>query len=146
MSKKRYRTGGHTVFDLKVHLVWSTKYRYKVLTKAVGVRLRDLIRQTCDSLDVQIIKGRVSKDHVHLYISYTPKLSVREIVRRVKGRTSRKIQDEFLQLGKRYWGKHFWGIGYGAFSAGHVTDEMIREYLDEHDKHPNHNDDDFKVE
>ena len=76
MSKKRYRSGSHTVYDLKVHLVWSTKYRYAVLTKEVGVRLRDLIRQTCDSNDIQIIKGRVSKDHVHLYISYPPKLSV----------------------------------------------------------------------
>ena len=146
MSKKRYRSGSHTVYDLKVHLVWSTKYRYEVLTKDVGIRLRDLIRQTCDSHDIQIIKGRVSKDHVHLYISYTPTLSVSEIVRRIKGRTSRKIQEEFPQLGKRYWGKHFWGIGYAAFSSGHVTDKMIQEYLNNHDQHPNHNDDDFKVE
>ena len=146
MSKKRYRAGSHTIYDLKVHLVWSTKYRYKVLTKEVGIRIRDLIRQTCDSNDIQIIKGRVNKDHVHLYISYTPNLAIREIVQRIKGRTSRKIQDEFPQLGKIYWGKHFWGIGYAAFSSGHVTDKMIQEYLDNHDKHPNHNNDDFQVE
>ncbi len=76
MSKKKYRKGSHTVYDLKVHLVWSTKYRYKVLTKEVGKRIRDLIRQVCDSNDIEIIKGRVSKDHVHLYISYPPKISV----------------------------------------------------------------------
>ena len=123
-----------------------TKYRYKVLTKEVGWRIRDLIRQVCDSNDIQLIKGRVSQDHVHLYISYPPKLAVREMVRRLKGRSSRKIPEEFPQLHKRYWGKHFWGIGDAAFSAGHVSDEMIREYLDKHDKHPNHNDDDFVVE
>jgi len=71
MSKRRYRSGTHTVYDLKVHLVWSTKYRYNVLTEEVGLRLRDLIRQTCDSHDIEIIKGRVSNDHVHLYISLT---------------------------------------------------------------------------
>jgi putative transposase len=104
------------------------------------------MRQVCDKHDIEIIKGRVSKNHVHLYVSYPPKLSVSDMVRYLKGRSSRKIQEEFPQLGKIYWGKHFWGIGYAAFSSGHVTDEMIREYLDKHDTHPKHNDDDFKVE
>lgn len=141
-----YKTSSHTVHDLKVHLIWITKYRYKVLTKEVGYRTREIIRQVCDANNVEIIKGRVSKDHVHLYVSYPPKISVSEIVRRLKGRSSRKIQEEFPQLGKQYWGKHFWAIGYAAFSSGHVTDEMIQEYLEQHDKHSNHQDDDFKVE
>ena len=145
MSKRR-RKGSHTVYDLKAHLVWVTKYRYKVLTQEVGLRIRDIIRQVCESNDIQIIKGRVSRDHVHLYISYPPKLGVSEIVKRIKGRSSRKIQEEFPQLHKKYWGRHFWGIGYAAFSAGDVTDEMIREYLDKHDKHSKHSDDDFVVE
>jgi putative transposase len=127
-------------------LVWITKYRYKVLKGAVGERVRDLVRQVCDSNDIQIIKGRVSQNHIHLYISYPPRLSVSEIMRRIKGRTSRKIQEEFPHLQKKYGGKHFWGIGYGAFSAGNVTDEMIKEYLDTHDQHGNHNDDNFVVE
>ena len=112
----------------------------------MGERVRDLVRQVCDSNDIQIINGRVSKNHVHLYISYPPKLSISEIMRRIKGRTSRKIQDEFPHLKKQYWGKHFWGIGYGAFSTGNVTDEMIQEYLNTHDQHGNHNDDKFVVE
>ena len=143
---RSYRKSTHTVHDLKVHLVWVTKYRYKVLTKPVGVRIRDIIRQTCEVNDIEIIQGRVSKNHIHLYVSYPPKLSVSEIVRRLKGRSSKKIREEFPQLGKKYRGKHFWGIGYAAFSSGHVTDEMIREYLKHHDEHPNHNDDEFVVE
>ena len=143
---RSYRKSTHTVHDLKVHLVWITKYRYKVLSKQVGVRIRDIIRQTCEVNDIEIIQGRVSKNHIHLYVSYPPKLSVSEIVRRLKGRSSKKIREEFPQLGKKYWGKHFWGIGYAAFSSGHVTDEMIREYLKHHDEHPNHNDDEFVVE
>ena len=141
-----YRKSSHTVYDLKVHLVWITKYRYNVLTKEVGRRIRDIIRQVCDANDIQIIEGRVSKDHIHLYVSYPPKLSVSEMVRRMKGRSSKRIQEEFPQLGKRYWGKHFWGIGYAAFSSGHVTDDMIKEYLKRHDKHPNHHDENFVVE
>ena len=132
--------------DLKVYLVWSTKYRYKVLDAEIGERIRDLTRQVCESLDVQIIKGNVSRDHIHLYVSYPPKISISELVRRIKGRTSRKIQEEFPQLGKKYWGKHFWGIGYAAFSSGQITDQMVRAYLDQHDKKSRLDDDDFKVE
>ena len=143
---RSYRKGSHAVHDLKAHLIWVTKYRYNVLTEDVGIRLRDIIRQICDSNDINIIQGRVSKDHVHIYVSYPPKLSVSEMVRLMKGRISRKIQEEFPQLGKRYWGKHFWGIGYAAFSSGHVTDEMIQDYLKHHKNHPNHQDDNFAVE
>ncbi len=143
---RSYRKGSHTVHDLKVHLVWITKYRYTVLTQDIGIRLREIIRQVCDIHDIHIIQGRVSKDHVHIYVSYPPKLSVSEMVRLMKGRSSRKIQEEFPQLGKRYWGKHFWGIGYAAFSSGHVTDAMINEYLGNHENHPNHQDDNFVVE
>jgi len=143
---RSYRKGSHTVYDLKVHLVWITKYRYHVLTQNIGTRVRDLIRQVCDANDIQIIRGCVSKDHVHIYVSYPPKLSVSEMVRLMKGRSSRRIQEEFPQVGKRYWGKHFWGIGYAAFSSGHVTDEMIQEYLKHHEKHPNHHNDNFHVE
>ncbi len=115
---RSYRKSTHTVHDLKVHSVWFTKYRYKVLTKPVGVRIRDIIRRTCEVNDIEIIQGRVGRNHIHLYVSYPPKLSVSEIVRRLKGRSSKKIREQFPQLGKRYRGKHFRGIGYAAFSSG----------------------------
>ncbi len=94
---RSYRKGSHTVYDLKVHLIWMTKYRYTVLTKKVGLRVRELIRQVCDANDIHIIEGRVSKDHVHISVSYPPKLSVSEMVRLMKGRSSRRIQEEFPQ-------------------------------------------------
>jgi len=144
MRPKKHAT--HAVYDLKVHLVWITKYRYKVLTKDVGKRVRTLVRQTCDAKGIEIISGVVSKDHVHLSISYPPRLSVSEIVKSLKERTSRKIQQEFPHLRKQYWGRHFWAIGYGAFSSGHVTDDIIKEYIRKHREHMNHHDDDFPVE
>lgn len=143
---RSYREGTHTVHDLTVHPVRITKYRYTVLTQDIGIRLREIIRQVCDAHDIHIIRGRVSKDHVHIYVTYPPELSVGETVRLMKGGSSRKIREEFPQPGKRYRGKHFRGIGYAAFSSGHVTDAMIQEYLGKHKSHPNHQNDNFVVE
>lgn len=134
------RKGSHTVHDLTVHLVFSTKYRYHVLKGDIQIRCRDIIRQVCDILDIQILKGVVSKDHVHLHISYPSKLSVSDIMRRLKGRTSKKLQEEFPDLRKRYWGRHFWSIGYGAWSTGNLTEEMVEEYLNHHGGEPNGSD------
>ena len=113
---RKLRKASHSVYSLKVHLVWITKYRYAVIGREMAIRIRDLIRQDCDRLDIQIISGIVSKDHVHIFISYPPKISISEIVKTLKGRSSKKIQQEFLELKRRYWGQRFWGIGYGAFS------------------------------
>ena len=131
------RKGSHSIYELHVHIVWSTKYRYGVLRGDVQLRCRDLIRQVCDSMDIRILKGVVSNDHVHLHLSYPPKLSVSEIVKRLKGRSARLLLDEFSELKRRYWGQHLWGIGYGAWSSGNITDEMIQKYLDHHKDNPN---------
>ena len=129
---KEQRRSGHTVSQLKVHIVWVTKYRYPVLIGDVQKRCRDLIIQICDAEDVQILKGVVSKDHIHMHIEYAARLAVSDLVKRLKGRTSRRLQDEFPELKKRYWGRHFWAIGYGAWSTGNITDEMVQEYLEHH--------------
>ena len=142
----KFRHASHSVFSLKVHLVWITKYRYSVLNQEIGTYARELIRQDCAGMDIQILSGVVSKDHIHLFISYPPKFSISHIVKQLKGRSSKKIQEKFPELKKRYWGRHFWGIGYGAFSSGNVTDEMIKEYIEHHDKHPNHGQDGFEVD
>ena len=117
--------------------MWSTKYRYEVLRGDIQIRCRDLIRQTCDSLDVKILKGVVSKDHIHLHISYSPKLSISDILKRIKGRSAKMLMEEYSELKKRYWGGPLWGIGYGAWSTGNITDEMIQEYLEHHKEGPN---------
>lgn len=131
---KRQRRGSHTVSWLTVHLVFVTKYRYKVLKGDVQKRARELLIQICESEDVQILKGVVSKDHVHMHVEYPPKVRISDLVKKLKGRSSRRIQDEFPELKKRYWGRHFWAIGYGAWSTGNITDEMVNEYLEHHRK------------
>ena len=134
---KDQRRSSHSVTRFTAHLVWVTKYRYPVLKGDIKSRCRELIIQICDAEDVQILKGVVSKDHVHMHIEYPPKLSISDLVKRLKGRTSRMLQQEFPELGKRYWGRHFWGIGFGAWSTGNITDEMVQEYLEHHEDMPN---------
>ena len=134
------RTNGHTVSRLTVHLVWSTKYRYKVLRGDIQKRCRVLLIQICDSEDIVILKGVVSSDHIHMHIEYRPSQDISTIVKKLKGRTSRKIQQEFPDLRKKYWGRHFWVIGFGCWSTGNITDEMVNEYLEHHRKSSNDND------
>lgn len=133
------RRNGHTVTRFTAHLVWVTKYRYPVLSGDIQIRCRELIIQICDVEDVQILKGVVSKDHIHMHIEYPPKLSMSDLVKRLKGRTSRMLQQEFPDLKKRYWGRHFWAIGYGGWSTGNITDEMVQEYLEHHRNPSNKN-------
>ena len=129
---KDQRRRSHTVSRLTVHIVWVTEYRYPVLKGDIQLRCRELLIQICDAEDVRILKGVVSKDHVHMHIEYPLKISISSFVKSLKGRSSRRIQDEFKSLKKRYWGKHFWAIGYGAWSTGNITDEMVQEYLEHH--------------
>ena len=139
-----YRTRSYTVYNIEYHFVWVTKYRYKVLTGDVAVRVRELVRQTCEALEIRILKGVVSLDHVHILVSAPPTLAPSEIMRRIKGRSAEKLFEEFPVLRKRYWGQHFWARGYFCSTVGQVTEEMIMTYLEHHfAADPN---DDFRTE
>ena len=140
------RSNGHTVSRLTAHIVWATKYRYSVLNGDLKLRCRALIMQICESEDIVIMKGVVSKDHIHLHIEYLPSKSISGIVKRLKGRTSRRLQQEFPELKKRYWGRHFWAIGYGVWSSGNISDKQINEYLEHHRKEKGSNADNFILE
>lgn len=138
-----YRHGSHTVFTIHLHLVWITKYRKKVLVESVALRIRDMIREICQGEGVDIIKGHVSQDHVHLFVSLPPQVTISRLVQRLKGKTSFKLLNEFPHLRKTYWGRHFWARGYFCCSSGNVTDEMIIQYIEKQDAA---SDDNFKVE
>ena len=131
-----YRKGSHTVFDLQYHMVWVTKYRFQVLKGDIAIRARDLIRQICMSRDIAIVKGHVSADHVHLLVSCPPSLSPAKVIQYLKGVSSRKLQDEFSHLKKRYWGQHLWARGYFCATVGAVTQEQLQAYIDHHQEQP----------
>jgi putative transposase len=133
MAEREYREGAHTVYDLKYHLVWVTKYRYKVLQGEVALRAREIIRQVCMAREVKILKGHVSRDHVHVLVSCPPKLSVSAMAQYLKGKSSFVLLREFPELKRRYWGQHLWARGYFCASSGTVTDEMIKAYIAQQD-------------
>ena len=129
-----YRRGSHTVFHHRYHIVWAPKYRFKVLHGKVRLRVREVVKQVCEELGVAIIHGVLSRDHVHLFVEIPPHIPISDFVRRAKGRSSRKIQQEFEHIRARYWGQRFWQRGYFSTTSGNITDEIIMRYLDSHIK------------
>ena len=139
-----YRHGAHSVFEIHLHLVWTTKYRKPVLVGPVGLRLRELIREICGAADVHILKGHVSKDHVHLLVSIPPQVTISRLVQRLKGKSSRRLMQEYSHLRKLCWGRHLWARGFFVASSGNVNDEVIMEYIRAQEQAKG--DDDFRVE
>ena len=115
-----------------------------MLTGDLALRVRELVRQICEQFEIQILRGVVSKDHIHILVSAPPNISPSDIMRRIKGRTSSKIFEEFPHVKKRYWGRHFWARGFFCMTTGELTKQMIQEYLEHHfERDP---DDGFDVE
>ena len=143
---ENYRTNSHSRFDIKYHFVWITKYRKKILTGAVGIRLRDVVREVCRTNEIEILEGAVSADHVHVLLSCPPNLSPSKIKQYIKGKSSRKLMMEFTHLEKQFWGRHLWARGYFVASSGKVTDEAIMEYIRQQEgTEPGDGGDNFRV-
>lgn len=140
---EHYRRIAHTRFDIKLHLVWITKYRKKLLRGDVGVRLRQIVRTIRAELEVEILKGHVSVDHVHLFVSCPPHVSASYLMQRAKGESSRRLMQEFSHLNKASWGRHLWARGLLRGEFGDVTDEVVMEYI--RTQEARKEDDDFRV-
>ena len=125
-----YRHSAHAVYDIKYHVIWVTKYRYKILRGRVAERARELIRQICHAREVVIVRGAISPDHIHMLLSVPPNLAPAKVVQYIKGRSSRLLQMEFPELGKRYWGQHLWARGYFCATVGAVDEATIKEYIE----------------
>ena len=139
-----YRKTSHSVYDLKYHIVWITKYRKPLLRGYVAERARTLIREICRADDAEIIRGHISRDHVHLFVSVPPHTAVGKFIQYVKGKTSRKLLMEYKVLGRECWGRHLWGRGYFVASSGNVTDEVVKQYIENQTREPE--DPEFKIE
>ena len=101
------------------------------MTGDVALRVRELIRRIAAEHELEIISGKVARDHVHVFLSYRPTQKVSQIMQWLKGTSSRVLLQEFPRLRKEFWGRHFWARGYLAVSSGNLTDEMIQEYIDQ---------------
>jgi putative transposase len=138
-----YRKSAHTVYRLHYHFVFTTKYRKPVLLGVVGTQVRDLIREICRTNDIEILKGHVRPDHVHVLLSVPPHLSPSRVMQAVKGKTSHRMLADYRNLRKEFWGRHLWARGYFACTTGNVTDEVIQKYIELQDVEEH--DDGFKV-
>jgi putative transposase len=110
---EHYRRTAHTRFESKFHLVWITKYRKRLLRGDVGLRRRQIVRTICAELEVEILKGHISQDHVHMFVSCPPHVSASYLMQRVKGKSSRILLGEYSHLNKACWGGT---SGRGGFS------------------------------
>ena len=138
-----YKRGSHTIFSIHLHIVWVTKYRRKILRGDIANRVRDIIREECRKKKVDILKGHVSSNHVHVMVSIPPQVAVSRLVQQMKGKSAYLLLAEFSQIRKQFWGRHVWARGYFARSSGNLTDELIKAYIENqvHD-----NDDNFHID
>ena len=140
---QNYRKTSHSTYDCKNHIVWITKYRKRILSGLIAERVRELLRGICKEHEVEIIKGHVSQDHIHMFVSVPPHLAISKLVQYLKGKSSYKMLQENKQLSKLFWGRHLWGRGNFVATSGNITDEMIMKYIENQSE--NEQDDDFSI-
>jgi putative transposase len=116
-------------YDLRYHFVFVPKYRKRVLNGKIKTRIEGMIRFAAQINEWEIYELAVQPDHVHLYIGAQPSWSPSEIMKVVKGGTSKKIRELFPELDEVYWGSTFWADGYLVKSVGVIQDKVIAEYI-----------------
>ena len=124
-----YRRAAHTVHKLHYHFVFSTKYRKPVLRGDIAIEVRDLIREICRANDIEILRGHVRPDHVHLLLDVPPHLAPSRVMQAVKGKTSHHLLMDRRKLRDSFWGRHLWARGYFVATSGNVTDEVVADYI-----------------
>lgn len=129
MSNNKYRKLSHVVYKCDYHVVWTPKYRYRVLFGEVKSLVEKDIRMLCEWKGVEIIELNVQIDHIHIVCSIPPKISVSELMGTLKGKLAIKLFKSYPKLKEKpYWGNHFWSRGYFVTTVG-VDEEMIRRYV-----------------
>ena len=97
--------------------------------RGLEINVTTPLRQLCRENEADILRGVLSSDHVHMFVSVPPKIAISGLVRRMKGRSSRKVQPEFPALRKRYWGRRLRGRGYFSTTNGAITEDIVLQYL-----------------
>ena len=140
----RFRASKILRLGLNYHFVFITKYRKPALRGDVAVRLRDLIWEICARNQIEILKGHVRPEHVHLLLSVPPNLSPSRVMQLIKGKTSNRLMRDLRTMRKEFWGRHLRARGYFVVTTGNVTDEVIAKYIELQGAVPQ-DDDSFKV-
>ena len=125
-----YNKSSHAIYRCEYHFVWVPKYRYHVLVKEIKPRLKELLSELCNWLDVTIIEGAICSDHVHMYLSVPPKYSPAHVMKILKGKSAEYLRRDFPELAKKYWGLHIWARGYFVSTVG-IDSATIQKYVKE---------------
>ena len=123
------RTGRHVVFDLKAHLVFVPKYRKRVFDRDAVERLRRIFRVVCADFETDIIEFNAESDHVHILVSYPPKIALSNLVNSLKGVSARRLNSERPDIAKKYWRGGLWSASYFVASVGGAPITVLRKYI-----------------
>ena len=129
------RHGRTCVFNINYHIVWSTKYRRKVLTPNIERRLKEILIDVGKQKGFEIEKIEVGlQDHVHVFVSAIPKISISYIAKMMKGISGRLLLKEFPEISKELWNGELWNPSYYVETIGSISEEAIRQYIQNQEK------------
>ena len=131
------------MFRLRYHFVFITKYRKPVLKGDIAKEIRKLTKEICRTHDIEIVKGHIRPDHIHILLDVPPKMSPSKVKQAIKGKTSHHMLQDHRRLRREFWGRHLWARGYFVATTGTVTDEAVAQYIESQDVESE--DDDFKI-
>ena len=127
--------GRTCVFNINYHIVWSTKYRRKVLTSDIEKRLKEILFDVSKKKGFDIAEIEVLQlDHVHVFVSAIPKISISYIVKMMKGISGRLLLKEYPQIIEQLWNGELWNPSYYVETIGSVSEEAIRKYIQNQEK------------
>ena len=127
----------HTRWNCTYHIIFSPKYRRKVMYGETKKDLRDILKKLCEMKGIQIIEGKICVDHVHMYVAIPPKIAVSDFMSYLKGKSTLMLFDRHPEYRARKGDKHFWARGYYVSTVGNVNESTIIEYIknqEENDK------------
>ena len=134
-KREYYKHSSHATYNLTGHVVWITKYRRRVIDAKMKKRLETIIRWVCKENYIQVIVLGFEKDHVHCLLSFPITSDIPDVIRRIKGRTSKVIREEFSEYLKEYykgrWKQHLWAVWYFFCSVGKVDMDIVQRYVEQ---------------
>jgi len=129
MVSQRWKHSNTTVHNLGYHLIWCPKYRRKILVGEIEKRLKELLYQKAEEIDVNIEDIEIMPDHIHMFVKTSPVASPHWVVQQLKGYTSRIMRKEFKELRSRL--PTLWTRSYYVESVGHISEKTVKKYIEE---------------
>jgi putative transposase len=118
------------VYQFAYHIVWCPKYRHQILIGAVAVSVSEMIDQICNENEWPVITKEIQPDHIHLFLTIPPAISVASAIKILKGTSARNLFVQFPELKQKLWGGHLWSPSYYAGTAGNVSAKTIKNYIE----------------